>query len=99
MIPNTYKPVGAHVEVGDLDPAVAVTVPSRANAIMMQAIGDEVIVRLDGTAADIDTGFQLGIAAAPTILPVRAGSVLSFFEASAGSILQYQFLRSDNRSR
>lgn len=94
---QTYKAVGAMVEVTDLDPAISITVPHRANGVMLQATGASVRYTLDGSTPDADTGFKLVSGNDPTILPLRAGQVIKLFEETSSSILDYQFVRLDNR--
>lgn len=62
-----------------------------ATHIMIQAISENVRLRLDGGQASGATGFLLTAAAAAVILPVPNDGV-SVFPAAAGAIVQYQWL-------
>lgn len=90
---EVQTPVGAHAEVTDLDPAVTLTIPPRANAIKVQAFAQTIRYAHGGTTPDVNTGFALTVAAGAQMLRGKAGSVYKFFEETAGAILQHQFFR------
>lgn len=86
-------PVGVHAEITDLDPAVTLTIPMRANAIKVQAFAQTIRYTFGSATPDANTGFALLIADNIQYLRGSVGQTYKFFEAVAGAILQYQFVR------
>jgi type 1 fimbria pilin len=60
--------------------------------MLVQALTQNVRVRLDGSAAAAGVGFQIKAGDAPVTLPVKPAQVVSFIEETATANLQYQFL-------
>ena len=85
-----FAPIGAHTSNGSLASAVTLTAPAGAEYLMMQALGQNIRYRLDGTNPTASVGFQLANGDTVT-LPVRAGDTVRIIQEAATATLQYQW--------
>lgn len=86
-----YSPVNEHVTDSSLSSEKKINVPAPANGVIVQALGQNVRVKLSGNATS-GQGFRITAGADPVLLPVGAGSI-SVQEESATATLEYQFVR------
>ena len=71
-------------------PAVSIPVPEDASMVLVQPIGGDVRVRLDGSDATTSTGFQVADGAAQ-YFPLAGRTTISIVTESGAPNLQYQF--------
>lgn len=82
----------AHVHRADLDSVRELSIPKRANYIMMQARDQNIRYTLDGSTPTADLGFELISGDPPTVLPIIHGRTkLRFLEEAATASLEFQY--------
>lgn len=81
---------GSHTKNATLSSAVTLTKPSGATNLWIQALDQNIRFRLDGTAPDATTGFQLA-AGDFLVIPVP-GTTVKVIEETATATIQYQWL-------
>ena len=87
-----FVPVGTHTQTNSLSTAADITVPSGATQWLMQAQTKGVRFILDETTTATTTkGFLLTTDAAPLLVPVRPGQVISVIQVEATAVFDYQF--------
>lgn len=85
------QPVGEHTTIADLSSAVEIPVPPTARWIWIQALTQNVRVKVDGkTAATASDGFQVTAGETETF-PCRHLAKVSAIEESASASIEYQF--------
>lgn len=91
MTPRAFAPVGAHGSNGSLDAAVTLTPPATANALLIQATGQNVRYTLDGATPTASVGFLLRGDDPALIIDVGVGMTIKVIEESAGATVEYQW--------
>lgn len=96
-----FTPVGTQQTRSDMATAQAITLPAGANAIRLQAVDQDVYVRLDESGSNADANsFQLS-----TVDGIREiefddfGAVFSVLEVAATATLKYQYGRTIRHTR
>lgn len=89
-VPAPYNAVGSHTAQTDLSSDKTLTVPAGADGILVQAITQNVRVKLDGTAATASAGFQVRAGDPPTLFILAAGKTIHVIEEAATASLQSQ---------
>lgn len=82
--------VGAHARNASLSSAVTLAAPSGANALMIQALTQNVRYTLDGSVPTASQGFQLA-AGALTTIPVGSGTTVKLIEETGSASVEYQW--------
>lgn len=82
--------VGSHTAQTNLSSDQTLTVPAGADGILLQAITQNVRIRLDGSAATTSVGFQIKAGDQPTLIQVTAGHIIHMIEEAATASLQSQ---------
>ena len=63
------------------------------SGLLVQAIGDNIRFKLAGdTLATISTGFQLIASDPPILIPIGAGTQVTFFGEGGSAVLEYQWV-------
>lgn len=93
MTPRALTPVGDHTSNGSISSAVTLTPPATANALLIQATGQNVRYTLDGTTPTASVGFVLRQDDQPLIVDVGAGMEIKVIQESATATVQYQWGR------
>lgn len=62
--------------------------PDYLESILVQAVGDEVRMTLDGTAPTGAVGFRLLLTEPPLRVPITSNTILQFFGEGASSALE-----------
>lgn len=86
-----YSPVNEHVTDSSLSSEKKIDVPAPANAVILQALSQNVRVKLKGTATT-GQGFRISAGADPVLYPIGAATI-SVQEETATATLEYQFVR------
>lgn len=84
-------PVGAHTVNSSLSSAVTLTAPAGANALLIQALVQNVRFTLDGTTPTASIGFQMPAGNPAVIIDLSATTVVKVIQETSGAIIQYQF--------
>jgi len=95
----TYKPlqpVGSHTSYS-VSSATPITVPAGANALLIQATGQNVRLRLDGVAPTTGVGFHIRAGDPPVLLPVFPGMAVPIaLQETATATLEVQAVSQPN---
>lgn len=91
-MPAFFTPVGAHTQNSSLSSAVEIPTPAGANAIIVQALTQNIRFTLDNTNPTASKGFQLRAGDPAVRLPLPGNAHLRFMEETATAVLQYQFV-------
>ncbi len=83
--------VGAHVSNGSLSSAVTLTPPARAGRLVIQALTQNVRVRLDGTAPTTTVGFQVKAGDPPVEIGIGRNTVVKVIEETPSATINYQW--------
>lgn len=86
-----YSPVGEHTQLTGLSTTKPVDIPATANAVILQAISQNVRVKMKGTATS-GQGFRITAGNDAQLFPIGSGT-LSVQEEAASATLEYQFVR------
>ena len=86
-----FNPVGSHVDGTVITSAVTLTPPTGATKILIQAVGQNIRITLDGTVPAATTGFVLVANDPPLLIPLGNDTVLKVIEESATADIQYQW--------
>jgi hypothetical protein len=86
---NAFSPKGSHTESSALSSATTIVNPGDCDAVIVQAFVQNIRYTLDGSAPDLDTGFQLKAGDPPLSIPCRYCTV-KVIEEAATAKLQYQ---------
>lgn len=84
------QPVGAHGSDATISSVTLIPVPAGANAMQLQATGQNVRYTVDGTDPTPSIGFVLVADAAPAFLPVNDSLEIKVIETVAGATIQWQ---------
>lgn len=87
-----YGPVGSHSDGASISSATTLTPPAGATGLIIQALGQNVRVTIDGTTPTATTGFQLLAGGVPRLIPVGTGTVIKVIQEAATADLQYQWI-------
>lgn len=93
MTPRAMTPVGDHTSDDEVDAAVTLTPPTTANALLIQAIAQNVRYTLDGTTPTASLGFLLRSDDQPLVIDVGADMTIKVIEESATATIEYQWGR------
>ena len=86
-----YSTVGEHVTLTGLSATKTVTNPGNANAVLVQAITQNVRIMLKGNATS-SAGFQIRAGDPPTLIPLGASGSFTVREETASATLEHQFM-------
>lgn len=86
-----YSPVGNHAQLTGLSATKTLNVPNNANAIIIQALTQNVRVSLKG-AATASVGFQVKAGDPAVLFPVGSAQI-SIREETASATVEYQFVK------
>jgi hypothetical protein len=93
MTPRALTPVGDHVSNGAISSATTLTPPATANALLIQATGQNVRYTLDGTTPTASVGFVLRQDDQPLVIDLGVGMTVKVIEESATATIEYQWGR------
>ena len=85
-----FTPIGSHYDGTAISSEVTLTPPDGAYKLMIQALGQNVRLTLDGTTPTSSKGFQLK-AGDPAVMIWVAGSTVKVIEEAATADIQYQW--------
>lgn len=91
--PINYEPIGSHATYSNLSSDQQIGIPAGADGVILQAISQNVRVRLDGAAATASIGFQLRAGDPPQLFPFKSNSILHVIQEAATATLQVQAVR------
>lgn len=91
-IPASYVPIGSHNSQANLSTDQQLGIPSGANGIIMQALTQNVRIRLDGGVATASVGFQIRAGDPPVLIPLRVNSIIHVIQEAATASLQWQWV-------
>lgn len=83
-------PVGSHGSDATISAATEIAVPAGANAMQLQATGQNVRYTVDGTTPSASVGFVLVADADAVFVPANDGMTIRVIEVSAGGAIQWQ---------
>ena len=86
-----FDPIGAHVTDAVISTAAALTPPTGATKILIQALSQNVRFTLDGSTPTAAIGFQLAAGDPPIVIPLGTGMTIKVIEEAATASLQYQW--------
>lgn len=86
-----FNPLGSHSDGLAISSAVALTPASGATMLLIQAIGQNVRLTLDGTTPTATKGFRIVADDAPIIVPIGEDTTVTVIQEAATADLQYQF--------
>ena len=86
-----FNPLGAHSDGAVISSAQTLTPASGATKLLIQALGQNVRLTLDGTTPTSTKGFQLVAGDPPLIVVIDAGTVVKVIQEAATADLQYQW--------
>jgi hypothetical protein len=86
-----YSPVGAHAQLTGLSTTKTIDIPDNANAVLIQAISQNVRIKLSGAAA-VGEGFRITAGNDAVLIPLGGGSI-SVREETASGTVEYQFVQ------
>lgn len=95
VIQRPFKPVGNHTTNSSLSSSTALTNPGTGDAIVLQALTQNIRMRLDDGTPTASAGFQLKAGDPAVIVPVSASTSIKVIEETSGAVLQYQWIRYD----
>jgi hypothetical protein len=87
-----FDPIGSHVDGTDISSAVTLTPADGATKLLLQPLGQNVRLTLDGTTPTANKGFQLA-AGDPPVMVWVGGATIKVIEEAASADLQYQWGR------
>ena len=86
-----FEPVGSHADGDTISSATALTKPSGAKKLMIQALEQNVRYTLDGTDPTTSKGFVITAGNDPYILFVHPNTTVTVIQEAATADLQYQW--------
>jgi len=86
-----FNPLGAHNDGLAISTAQTLTPTAGATMLLIQAIGQNVRLTLDGTTPTASKGFQVVAGDPAIIVPIGANTVIKVIQEAATADLQYQF--------
>lgn len=87
-----YSAVNEHAQLTGLSTMKTVRVPNEANAVIVQAITQNVRIKLKGNATS-GQGFQIKAGNEARLLPLGGTGSFTVQEETASATLEYQFVR------
>ncbi len=90
-VAGQFRPVGSHNTDDDIAAADALTVPSGATMLLIQASGADCRYTLDGTTPTAAVGFTLKADAVPALILLADGVVFTIIEETTSALIDYQF--------
>lgn len=90
-----YSMIGDHVSLTGLSTAKTVRIPNEANGVLVQALSQNVRIKLKGSASG-SSGFQIKAGNEPRLMPLGGSGSISVQEETASASLEYQFVRVHN---
>ena len=93
MTPRAFAPVGDHVSDDGIDSAATLTPPATANALLIQALAQDVRFTLDGTTPTASVGFLLRSDDQPLVIDIGPGMTIQVIEESPTATIEYQWGR------
>lgn len=92
--PFSLIPVGAHTVNSSIGSATPISVPSGANALLVQATVQNIRYTIDGSTPTPSAGFTLKAGNDPMILLAPTEDVVfTFIAETGGAVLDYQPVR------
>lgn len=70
--------------------STTITLPNGANAMLIQATGQNIRIRFDNTAPTAASGFQIRAGDPPTLLVLPSGSSFLAIQEAASGFLEWQ---------
>lgn len=90
IVYQPYQVAGNHQSLG-VAALTSVPLPTGANGLILQAVSQNVRIRLDGIAPAASVGFQIKAGDAPVLLLMQPNSpTLLAIQEAAGAILEVQ---------
>jgi hypothetical protein len=86
-----FDPIGAHNDGLAIATAQTITIPAGATKFLVQALGQNVRITLDGTPPTASTGFQIKADDPWVLVPLGLNTSIKVIEEAATADLQYQF--------
>ena len=87
-----FDPIGSHVDGTDISSAVTLAAADGATKLLIQALGQNVRLTLDGTTPTASKGFQLAAGDPPVMIWV-GGATVKVIEEAATADIQCQWGR------
>jgi hypothetical protein len=87
-----YSMVGSHVSLSGLSAMKTVRIPNEANGVLVQALTQNVRIKLSGNASGV-SGFQIKKEAEIRLIPLGGTGSFTVQEETASATLEYQFVR------
>lgn len=87
-----YVASGAHTQLTGLSSAKPILIPTSASGVIVQAITQNVRMRMDGTSPTASMGFQIRAGDPAIYIPSQVGTTLRFIEETASATLEYQLV-------
>lgn len=87
---QAYRAVGVHARFTSLGSAQTITIPTGSNALLIQATGQNVRIKLDEGTPTASQGFQIRAGDPPVIIPLAEGRIVKVIEETASAVLEYQ---------
>lgn len=91
-LPTFYSPSGAHTSDTTISVAQTLTIPTGTSWVLIQALGANIRMTLDGTTPTASVGFQIKNGNPPLRIPVGTGMTIKVIQESSGGIVEYQCL-------
>src|SRR6185369_7710431 len=89
---QVFEGVGNHTSNGSLSGVVTLTIPAGANAVRIQALTQNVRVRMDGSDPTSSVGYRITAGNDPvTIEGLQVGATVKVIEETSGGNIQYQY--------
>ena len=82
---RAISPIGSHIRYTSLATAQTLTPPSNADAVLIQAITQNIIFTLDGTVATANNGFILYKSSDPLIITIPQNRTISIIQQTASA--------------
>lgn len=86
-----FVPVGAHAVDSTISASTTLTPAAGANALLLQALTQNIRYTLDGTTPTASTGFQLEASKLLLIDVPAGGMTIKVIEETASASIQYQW--------
>ena len=84
-----YSPIDSHTLNSSLSAAVTLTLPSGANGILIQALTQNVRMKLEGVPT-ASQGFQIKAGDPAVLIPLGSADSIQVIEETASATIQYQ---------
>lgn len=82
---RAISPIGNHSRYTSLATARTLTPPSNADALLIQAITQNIVFTLDGTTATANNGFVLYKSSDPLLITIPQNRTISIIEQTASA--------------